>query len=290
MWLAAGGFRAEVRPEQGGMLAALRFQSKSGWCDILRPEPSAGAFQDQLPLFGSFAMVPFANRLPAASLPFGQGRVDFPRNWPSEDIAHHGMGWAQAWTVDAVQEDSCALSAPICDVTGRLLGRAHQRFDVTAEGLDLRLSYRHLADAAMPVGLGQHPWFHTPEPDFRAEFTARGEFHMGPDHLPQHHLAVEGARRLASKDNGFNGCFSGWSGHARLLRPTARLEVCCRSDSRLLHCYVAGGLEALCLEPVTHRPDAADDARWSDLGGMPLLARGQDLSILTQITARDLGE
>lgn len=288
MWIAAQAYRAEVRPEQGGMVAALQFKAKSGWCDILRPEPATGATQDGLPLFGSFAMVPFANRLPSARLPFGRGEVHFARNWPSEGIAHHGTVWGQVWQIDASDGGACVLSTLVRDVAGQVLGRAEQAVDLTAKGLQIRLSYHHFADQPMPVGLGQHPWFYTPEPDACAAFAVQGEFLMGPNHLPDGHLAQPVLRELTQSDNGFNGCFSGWSGTARLLRPKAGLEVRCRADSDLLHCYVAGGLAAMCLEPVTHRPGGADDPRWPELGAMHLLQPGQSVAMTMQISAHDI--
>lgn len=278
MWLNAGTYRAEIRPSDGGLIAAFQVWIGGDWTDILRPQPAKAATDHGMPLFGSFPMVPFANRLPQACLSTEIGTVNFVRNWPPEGIAHHGTGWHQPWEVTKVSEASVALTCPISDALGETLGIARQDITVSPLGLRARLSYKHLGPNGMAAGLGHHPWFHAPTLLDRAQFEANGRFVMGLDHLAADHKRLHQPTELGLVDTAFNGCFSGWEGSAVLQRNSPALSVRLTGDAPLLHAYVAAPLHAICLEPVTHFPGAAHDPRWPTLGGMQRMTPGEEIS------------
>lgn len=282
--LENGGYRAELRPEAGGLIAGLQVLGAEGWIDLLLAEPPGGGSPHGMAHFGCFPMVPFANRLPQAWLPLGRGRAEFARNWPPEGIAHHGTGWRAVWSCERTGPASAMMKTTIYDVDGDPLGVAGQDIRLDAEGLSVRLHYHHGHPEPMPAGVGLHPWFHAPDSQDTARFMANGEYVMGKTHLGEGHRAKAGERRFSHADAGFNGSFSGWDGKARITRPSAGLVVNVTGACDLIHAYVATAFQAFCLEPVTHFPGAAH-AGLAVPGQMRVLDQGDEISITMRIDA-----
>lgn len=291
--LQTENYHLAVSPDEGGLLTDFRVRQRDGWINILRPRPQHSAFHDGIAQFGCFAMVPFANRLPGAMLPFGEGNAVFPVNLPSEGIAHHGTARNVHWQVEHVGPTAMAMTVPIRDASGSLLGTARQDVMLNDEnGLRVTLSYRHCVASAMWCGLGLHPWLYFPEglPSDTLEFGARGHFEMGPDHLPARHIENPGKVSLTRQHDGHNVTYSNWNGTISIDRPSAGLRVAAAGSSELLHCYVAAAQDSICAEPVTHRPNAVDESLANTPGNMRRLEQGETMSIwlaLSRVTAGD---
>lgn len=286
--LENAGYRAELRPKEGGLIASLQSRGARGWIDLLLAEPPGGGSLNGMAHFGCFPMVPFVNRLPQAWLPLGWGRAEFARNWPLEGIAHHGTGWQTVWSCERTGAASAMLETAIHDANDGQLGVAGQDIRLDANGLSVRLHYRHGHAEPMPAGVGLHPWFHSADGQDEASFMAGGEYVMGTTHLCEGHHDKPGERRFSHADTGFNGCFSGWDGMARITRPAEGIVVNMTGDCDLLHAYVATAFQAFCLEPVTHFPGAAH-AGLAAPGQMRVLNRGNEISTTLRIWAKHGG-
>ena len=281
-------YKARIVPERGGLIAGLHYADGDVAVDLLRPEPTGGAYADGLPLFGCFPMVPFANRLSAPELPLGSGAARFPVNWPSEGVAMHGVGFGVPWKIEATDDKGMCLAVQIEDAEGRQLGMARQDISLSDEdGLRVRLRYEHLYPETMAAGIGLHPWFQVPrgEDDFTVRFHADSCFEMGPDHFPVGCSAINGDVELSRHDDGLDTCFPGWGGLAQLNRPSRSVAVRVRSDARIVHCFIAGALDAVCLEPVSHIPDAVHRPRWRSKGPMRPLQPGEEISLEMTLSA-----
>src|SRR5690606_13284798 len=92
--LAAGEWRATLRPEVGGALASLTFAEM----DILRPMPAEAG--DPLSA-ACFPLVPYANRIRDGRFAFAGREVRLPANFPPERHSIHGLGWQRPWQVEA---------------------------------------------------------------------------------------------------------------------------------------------------------------------------------------------
>jgi aldose 1-epimerase len=100
--LAAGDWTAELRPEIGGVLSALRHRG----IDILRPMPR----EANSPLQSAcFPLVPYCNRIRDGRFTFAGRNVMLPANFPPEPHSLHGFGWQQAWTLESRAETKCVL-------------------------------------------------------------------------------------------------------------------------------------------------------------------------------------
>lgn len=278
-----------VDPDGGGLVCAFRFRQGEDWTDVFSPEPAGAGFLDRLPLFGCFPMVPFANRLSEPFLPLGPDRAFFERNWPAENLAMHGVGYLRRWIVDGRSADWISMKTEIEEAGGMKLGTATQTVRLSdTDGLMMCLGYCHEHEMSMPAGVGLHPWFSAPEGEggTQLRFEASGYFEMGPDQFPTGHRHFEcGEETVLGFDrDGLDTCFTGWGGTAILQRPEKRLEARITSDACLLHCFVSSAFEAICVEPVTHTPNAAHDHRWQDISALPLLHSGQETAVTIQVS------
>lgn len=258
--LQADGWKAEVHPAQGALLGSLRLDG----VDVLRPLPVGS--HDPL-ASACFPLVPFTNRIAGAAFPLADTQVHLPRNFPPEFCALHGFGWEQPWEVTALSAFKCALehrhegigpSPWKGDIaTWPWAYQAQQRVRLGPKGCAVSLDVTNRSDMVMPAGLGLHPYFRR-RPETRVRFNAGGVLLVGDDLIPTGEIAPPGrfgdfAHGTALPDSLIDHCFIDWDGVATITDDLGTITLHARG-APCLHVYADGG--ALCLEPVSHRPDA----------------------------------
>lgn len=251
--LAAGGWRARLRPKIGGSIATLSYDGMP----ILRTM----ADQADHPLqAGCFPLVPFANRIAAGRFSFGGQRVQIAPNLQGERHPLHGFGWLAKWqrvrhdASSALLEHAFAGSAewPWPYI-------AHQHIALDDQGLTVRLMVRNTGDQPAPMGLGLHPYFRRTR---NTRLTFLADAMLGIDdnclvdgsRLPAETLARWGDG-AALPDVLVDHCVAQWQGTATVADEYGRIAI---KGFGTPHCHVYAppGGEELCIEPVSHTPDA----------------------------------
>lgn len=276
--LAAGDWECIVRPEVGGCLAALR----RGAIDILRPMPAASSE----PLDSAcFPLVPFCNRIAESRFCFGDRCITLRPNHPPEPHALHGGGWHSRWDLAA----SDASSARVIHCHDGLSGwpwayRSEQDIRLDCDGLDIALQMTNLSAEAAPCGLGLHPYFRRSGMN-TVRFTARSLLLSDPGLLPTG--AEVPADTLAAWSAGaalpattVDHCHAGWNGKAAIRDQLGETRLSA-SNAAYLHVYAPADGSALCLEPVSHRPDALNSCP----ADMIVLQPGETFAIAMRISA-----
>ncbi len=271
--LRAGSFTLDLAPEIGGAIVALR-TDWAGGVDLMRRTPEAALAARDVRLAGSYALVPYSNRMRECTLNFAGRRHRLAPNFGSHPHSIHGNGWQRAWEIESAEDSRATL---VLDHTaeGALAAewpfayRARQRFALTDDGLEIGLEIANTGPASMPAGLGLHPFF--PRAAGTRLTTATGSvwrndeamMPVALDPVPPAWNFEEG-RLVAplSVDN----CFAGWSGTARIEWPEwgVRLEMTADPLFGHLVVYVPPGKNHFCVEPVSNCND-----------GMNLLAKGR---------------
>lgn len=255
--LKAGNWEAEVRPEIGGALASLRRRG----VDVLRPMPPQAT--DPL-LSACFPLVPYCNRIRDGCFAFGGREVALPANFPPEPHSLHGLSWQREWTVESAVESKCVLVDDY-DGTGGWpwAYRAQQRVRLGLKGCAITLVVINRSDMPMPAGLGLHPYFRR-RPETELHFHADHVLLTGADPLPtgitapaEHFADWASGSRLPSET--VDHCFAGWQGSATVRDDLGTIAVSADGAPHL-HLYAPADGSALCLEPVTHTPDALNRA------------------------------
>jgi aldose 1-epimerase len=272
--LVGGGWQAQLRPEQGAAVAQLAWQGR----DVLVPLPLG---TDPTASFGgAFVMLPWTNRLDGGRLPVAGTVYRLPINRPEDDTAIHGLARDRAWTVEEQAADRCVL-AQVLDGAAEGLPyryRAQLSFVLEPAGARLSLAVTNAGEQAFPFGLGWHPFFLRPA-GTELRFHASALFARDARTLP---IAVQPSDGLVGDEAVYEGLdtpFAGWDGVAEILRPDLRLQLAASGAwSRNLHVFAPAGSSILCLEPVSHVPDAPNRPDFAGYGPLTMLSPGDSLT------------
>jgi aldose 1-epimerase len=222
-----------------------------GWRDrpIFRPTPrSAGADPFEL---GCFPMVPYANRIAHSRFSFGARTVQLKQNRRNEPHPLHGQGWLSPWAVIDATASSATLMFEGGGDEWPWRYRARQHLQLNQDALAVSLSIENLAQSAMPVMLGLHPYFCDPA---LAQLQAAVPRVWLTDSasLPVEEVATpidwsfDSARSIAAVP--LDHCFVDWDGRASLRWPDRRLGIRAM-NCRYLHVYAPAGRDFFCVEP-----------------------------------------
>ncbi|MFC3127130.1 aldose epimerase [Pseudoroseomonas globiformis] len=268
MRIGAGSWQAEILPERGAAVARLDFAGNA----VLVPLPDGA--DPTATRAGAFWMLPWTNRLDGGRFPWN-GEHCFPLNKPEEGNAIHGLGRDRPWQVVEqgmaevvlVQE----LTAPPFRYAARLRLRAAQ------DAFLFELTMRNEDDKPCPMGFGWHPWF-VRQPGASLRFGATTRLTQGARNLPGEGVAESGPDGAAEPMIGADSHYAGWNSQARLAWPGIVLEMTASGDwARNLHLHLPDAAPAICLEPVSHVPDAINRPDLAPLGAMRVLAPGEAL-------------
>jgi aldose 1-epimerase len=272
--LAGGDWQAQLRPEQGAAVAQLAWQGR----DVLVPLPLGanpnGSFG------GAFVMLPWTNRLDGGRLPVAGIVHRLPINRPDDDTAIHGLARDRAWTVEAHSTERCTLAQTLDGAAEGLPYQYRAQLSLALEpaGALLSLTVTNAGEEAFPFGLGWHPFFLRPV-GTELRFRASALFARDARTLP---VAVQPSDGLVGDEAVYEGLdthFAGWDGTAEILRPDLHLRLAASGAwSRNLHVFAPSGSGILCLEPVSHVPDAPNRPDFAGYGPLAMLSPGATLS------------
>jgi aldose 1-epimerase len=274
--IAHGDYALEILPGLGGALAGLRFRGS----EVLRRTPPGAT--EPLESAG-FPLMPFANRIAHGRFRFGARQVQLARNAPGQAHPLHGQSWRAPWTVESHNTRQAVLAFEYAPGDWPWPYRAQQIFTLQTWGLEVRLTLENRASEPMPAGIGWHPYFRrTPLTRLRAEVAGvwLADQQCLPTSLAPAHQILDWSRGERPPEKLIDHCYTGWSGRADLVIPEEQLCVRLEADEplRWLHVYVPPGQSFLCLEPVSHMPDALNRTAAPGVSGLRELLPGETLT------------
>lgn len=277
-----GPLSLELIPELGGVISLLTWHGK----DILRTLPDSPA--TAVNQGGSFALVPYSNRIARGQFHFAGRDYALQRNFGDHPHSIHGNGWQRPWQVGESGDERSVMLVLEHDAQGESAAhwpwpyRATQRFTLQENALCITLIYHNLADQAVPAGLGFHPYFPRAA-KAEIQFEAGGVVLNGHNALPTG-LAPVPAQwdyrtwrkpEPATVDN----CFHHWSGCARVRWPDEKLMVTISSPDapHAILFMPPADRDFVAIEPVSHINDAINNGGFGDpaLAMATLPANGQ---------------
>ena len=297
--LAAGALRAEVAPEVGGSLAGFWIEGAGGHrTDWLRPaSPQALAARDPLGM-GSFPLVPFCNRIRDGRASFEGREIQFPPNHPTVQSPHplHGIGWQRPWQVvhetGHVVELSLAVEA---SPAWPWRFSSTQRFELSDKALTVHMATTNEDAAAMPTGIGHHPYFpHTRGTRITVACAAmwRTDDEVMPTVLETGDVVDRLRAGVTLDDLDLDNNFVGWERAARIdwredsVGPQRHLVMQADPGLDYFVIYSPRGADHFCAEPVSQCTDwlnLMDRYGHGSLGGTRL-APGETLSAQFSLT------
>jgi aldose 1-epimerase len=290
--LSAGPMRAEVRPRDGGRVAALwRDDPKGRRVDVLVPMPDGGFDPFRWPKAGLYPLVPYSNRIRDARFRAG-GREVLLVPQPGDAHAVHGFGQRKPWQSEASDAATAILRFSHDPAADPSEGwpwafSAWQRLALDASGLTQEIAVTNRSSERMPAGLGSHPFFAI-APGDRVQFSLDALWELDVAGFPKVLRRLEGGERVHDRQHGTEGITlfgAGFCGVASIQRRDGSrivLETGAPLDHFVFHVPPGGG--ACCLEPVSHVADAFNLADASMAGtGAKMLAPGETLRAIVRI-------
>ncbi|WP_431857161.1 aldose 1-epimerase [Azospirillum sp.] len=287
--ISAGSLTLDVAPQVGGSIA--RFAGVSGGrpIDWLRPAtPEALAARDPLGM-ASFPLIPYCNRIRDGRFTFEGREVVLPANYHASRHAIHGDAWQRPWTV--VEHGPAMLTLAFVH-EGERDGDAwpfpyvaRQVFELTPEGLTVRMAVANTGRTAMPLGLGHHPYLpRTPETTITASVDAiwATDAEVMPTTLKRTPETERMATGLRIADAEMDNNFVGWDRTAVVRWPERNAALRLSADAPLdfLVAYTPAHEDFFCLEPVGNCTDWPNLTHLgtAQVGGM-VLAPGETTEV-----------
>lgn len=297
--LTAGPARVTLLPAVGGALAAFAWNDTA----VLRPMYEEAIATGNVRLASSYPLVPYSNRIAAATLVTPDSQHALLRNFGDHPHAIHGVGWQRAWTVEFADPGSARITLTHV-ATGDACGAwpwsfaATQTFALsrqrTGATLAATLTLRNRSDRAFPFGLGWHPFFACSAAT-TLQFDAAGVWHNDSTQLPLRWTPVPAewdfAAAPAVAGLSLDNVFTGWRGRAVLLDAQTGLRTTIHADTacRFLVVYSPAPRDFIAIEPVTHQTDAFNRSARGESGtGTRVLPPGAAFSCTMRITVEDL--
>lgn len=275
--LDAHGWSLGLRPDLGGAAAFLRRNGR----DVLRAAPEDA--DDPLQM-GCFPLVPFANRIAQGRFSFEGRTVRLPVQSRFAPHALHGTGWTVPWSVEAEADDAITLACEHPPGDWPWAFTARQKFTLTSQAMRIELSVRNASNSRMPAGLGLHPFFPI-GPEARLRLRSEAVWLSGEtliptvERLPAFLFDWSDNSRIADAPF-IDHCYAGWDGSAALSGSDGTVDLTAHGADHV-HVFAPPGDDFICIEPVTHRPDAINGPE-----GMAALAPGETRDIALTIRAR----
>ncbi len=277
--LEAGAWRARLAPEIGGAVWSLDHAGRP----VLRPTPQGAA--DPLET-ACFPLVPYANRIDQGRFVFDGRRFDVGATPGFEPHALHGVGWRAPWRIEATGTDHAVLSlSHPGDSRWPWAFAAKQRFSLDEQGLTIALTLLNRSETSAPGGLGLHPYFHRVSGArlrLKADQVWLSDETLLPRRLASSSALVDWSAGQAVETAPFvDNAYEGWDGRAEIRDETGGAVLAAQGVERV-HVYAPPGRDFVCIEPVSHRPDALN-APDGAAAGLRVLAPGDQISLTMTI-------
>lgn len=277
--LEAGAWRARIAPEIGGAVWSLNHAGRP----VLRPTPQGAAAPLET---ACFPLVPYANRIDQGRFAFDGRRFDVGATPGFEPHALHGVGWRAPWRTEAAGADHAVLALDHPgDKQWPWTFTAEQRFSLDERGLTITLTLVNRAETAAPGGVGLHPYFHR-APGARLKLKAdrvwMSDETLIPRRLaPSSDLTDWSAGQAIETAPFVDNAYEGWDGRAEI-RDEAGGAVLTAPGVERVHVYAPPGQDFVCMEPVSHRPDALNASEGA-ASGLRVLAPGERMNLAMTI-------
>ena len=290
-------FQCRLVPDVGGAIHSFDCKLGNGKTQPLLRHTAQANTREILEL-ASWPLVPFSNRIKYGEFEFEGTKYKIAKNYlggPNGIHASHGQGWKFPWQVESADKTQCTLLFTYDPEREDMAGlwpfpfKARQHFALNETGMMQLLSVTNTGKTNMPAGLGTHPYFPKVS-GTTLQAKVGGLWEIDDEVIPLRHVPVPPEYDFVeakSLDNArLDSCFSGYGGKMQVVWPEQFVALNLETSPNLNHfvVYTPQGENFFCAEPVSHKPNAVNDADWKD-NGLVSLASGKTEEALYQFEA-----
>jgi aldose 1-epimerase len=294
------GYRVVVEPQHGATILSATWTRPDGQViALLEPLESAQAGFAS----GCFVMAPFVNRIADGRFAFQGREYRMPLNRPAQGMAIHGFSRDHAWRVLLAERDHALFQDEVSSPDHPWCYTVTMDVSLDENGVQIALTLRNDGAEPLPFGMGLHPFIPC-GPDTTIAFSASGLFASDSRGLPvAPQVAVDalacGAPVSVQAWRGTDRCYVDWAGQrARsTVRPTVKIEWPQQNCAMTLtadgafrhgHLFLPEGRDVLCVEPVSHLPDAINRPALGADAAMTVLKPAESLWASLRLAAEAL--
>lgn len=284
MELANDEITLRLAPKIGGAVAAFDWRGRA----VFRPALADRALQPTAQ--ACFPMLPYVGRIGGGRFPWRGEDHRLPVNAPSIDAVNpiHGYGWLAPWGCEFTDQGA-VMRFDYLGGDWPWAFRAEQTFRLSDDGYIHGVSLTNLADEPMPAGFGLHPYFpRNPETRLLARFTA--EVIAPPDGLDAHDEAQDWWDGQPVSARVVDNAYAGREGPMRLVWPDRDIALSIIPSAGLPHAtvFAPAGADFVCVEPISHLPDALNAAPLAIRQDLRALAPGETWTETVTFSVRGL--
>ena len=259
---------------------------------LFRPAPRDAQAPFQL---AHILLLPWSGRISGGGFSSGDVFHALAPNVEGEALPIHGNAFSSVWQVEQRRSAAARLGLA-SDGPGPYRYVATVSYALHSGALTITLTVENRAEAALPYGLGFHPWF--PRTKLTTlRFGAQTVWLEDARHLPTGSAPVASrpdwdfstARGLPG--GALHAWFTGWDGAAGITWPERGIALDIAAEPPLSSCVVySTGLEAefFCFEPVSHPVDAHNLPGGGEAHGLVMLQPGEAMSSAASFVPRRL--
>ncbi len=249
---------------KGGSIVDASYKNEA----ILRPYKGREMDYD-ISKAASFPLVPFANRVENNIFQFRRKTYLLKANSPWDKHFLHGEAWLSEWTLLKVTPTEIEMEY-ICENSpySPYCYKSYQKISIENNTISMQLSVKNNGNAALPFGLGHHPFFFQ---DGATTLQAKAEYYYGEkhDYLPDEKQKIPPALHFENHKtlprHWLNNGFGGWDGHAEILWPNQKMGARLTADKNFSDYFIftpdkifdaSYQNDFFCFEPMTHPANA----------------------------------
>jgi aldose 1-epimerase len=280
----------------GGCITAYRLASNGREFDLLRPLDGGATGKIDPRAASSFPLIPYSNRIRNGRFRFRGEEYRLPLNFGDYPHSIHGVGWQMPWRLRILADRVVEIDVSSDGSEWPFAFDAKQMFSLNGRDLRHEITLTNRGDAAMPVGLGMHPYFpRHGNAVLTADVTA--VWLTDETCLPTERVACPDRWNLGAGARVDALCcdnqFEPWNGSARISWPDEQmsLDIKASDDLNRLIVYAPEGRDFFCVEPVSHVTDAFNrsaDGMPPETSGMRILEPGESWRVWMELSPSPL--
>ncbi|MDC1375759.1 hypothetical protein N8311_01530 [bacterium] len=246
-----------MTPEYGGKIINFTYDD----FNIFRPIPLDKINLEEAYKGGSFALVPFSNRLKNAEFYFEN--IFYKINANAFPHSIHGHGNYVSWDVIKKTKSSTVLNY---EHNSNEMGwpwpyQAQQSFSLKDSECTIKLTLKNKSNINMPFGFGIHPFFNFDD-KIKLKFKAEREWIGLPENFPkktklvENNFNINNGKKLWKIEKTI--CYENFEGEVQIFWVNKNKEIKIKADKVFNHLivHVPNGGKYFCIEPVSHPTDS----------------------------------
>ncbi len=254
--------RFSVSAKYGASPTSFELRRGDIWQPIMRPTPNKPSRAGQC---SSFTLAPFSNRIRDARFVFA-GLTHQLHPTATDGGTQHGDVRDRIWKIvqDKQSLDCFFDGQEISDLNYPWPFTMRVKYALDGLTLTTSLEFTNVADSAMPVGFGIHPYFVRSlfgSADCTVQFTAQGLYQTNASLIPTQAMQVIPSEKnfaaAQQPSNDINAVYGGLSSDVLLSWPGSGWRLKISADHIFSHLVVFAAPDGtIALEPVTNATDA----------------------------------